>query len=85
MKSPQSEPSVSLLKGLTIGYRGRKLTGSKETSLASADEDIRLETGRHLLLARNGRGKTTLLKTVANIIPALKGKIECDGTDIGDR
>ncbi len=79
MKSTSSEPSVSLPKGLTIGYRGRKFTGAKETSLASADETIRLETGRHLLLARNGRGKTTLLKTVANIIPALKGNVECDG------
>ena len=79
MNPTQSEPAVSLPKGLSIGYRGRKLTGSKEIRLATNDEEIRLETGRHLLLARNGRGKTTLLKTVAQIIPALDGKVECDG------
>ena len=79
MKSTESKPAVSLLRGLTIGYRDRKLSGFKETTLATAKEDIHLGTGRHLLLARNGRGKTTLLKTIAKIIPALDGEIQCEG------
>ncbi|NIP93140.1 MAG: ABC transporter ATP-binding protein, partial [Akkermansiaceae bacterium] len=43
---------MNLTKGLGIGY------GSL---LAEVTEDISLEVGTHYLLARNGRGKTTLL------------------------
>jgi len=81
MSSAHHLPSVTLAPGLTIGYRGRRLRGGdKEVQLATANAEIRLEPGRHLLLARNGRGKTTLLKTVARIIPSLTGEIDCDGT-----
>tara|TARA_R110000850_G_scaffold130654_3_gene251234 strand:- start:2238 stop:2927 length:690 start_codon:yes stop_codon:yes gene_type:complete len=81
MKSSHHEPSVSIPKGLTIGYRSRRFGGAaKDINLATSSEAICLKPGRHLLLARNGRGKTTLLKTVAKIIPALKGSIQCAGT-----
>tara|TARA_R110002096_G_scaffold238140_5_gene429590 strand:+ start:2872 stop:3561 length:690 start_codon:yes stop_codon:yes gene_type:complete len=79
MNSTTQEPSISIPKGLTIGYRSRRLGGQKEINLAETDEKIHLSAGRHLLLARNGRGKTTLLKTVARIIPSLKGEINCEG------
>lgn len=76
-----SEPSVTIPEGVTIGYHGRKILGhSPETRLATAQSQISLSPGRHLLLARNGRGKTTLLKTIARIIPSLEGKIGCAGT-----
>lgn len=81
MNTSSSDPSVTIPEGVTIGYRSRKLLGgSPETLLATAERQISLTPGRHLLLARNGRGKTTLLKTIARIIPSLDGEIGCDGT-----
>lgn len=73
------KPSVTIEKGLEIGYEGRRWRGRKELRLAKAAEPIRLEPGRHLLLARNGRGKTTLLKTLASLIPALGGSYAIEG------
>lgn len=81
MSSAHHLPSITIPSGLTIGYRGKRLLGGeKEVRLAETEDTIKLTPGRHLLLARNGRGKTTLLKTVANIIPSLSGEIDCDGT-----
>lgn len=76
----QSDPSIYLPEGLSIGYTSRFRRKSPATSLAKAETAIELGDGRHLLLARNGRGKTTLLKTIAGIIPSLSGKIRCQGT-----
>ncbi len=73
-------PFIRIPEGLTIGYRGRFRGARPAASLATATEPIELGDGRHLLLARNGRGKTTLLKTIAGIIPALAGSIRCQGT-----
>lgn len=75
-----TEASIHLPEGLRIGYRGRFPRRSKETSLASTAHSIDLGHGRHLLLARNGRGKSTLLKTIAGILPTLDGTVECSGT-----
>jgi ABC-type multidrug transport system ATPase subunit len=71
---------IQLPEGLRIGYRRRFAKGAAETSLATAESPIDLGPGRHLLLARNGRGKTTLLKTIAGILPTLAGRILCRGT-----
>lgn len=73
-------PSIHLPEGLRIGYRARFRKAAPEVSLATAATRIDLQNGRHLLLARNGRGKTTLLKTIAGIIPSLDGEIRCEGT-----
>ncbi len=48
--------------------------------MARAPRPIELYKGRHLLLARNGRGKTTLLKTIAGLLPTLEGEVRCEGT-----
>lgn len=72
--------TIQLPEGLRIGYRRRLAKGFAETSLAVAESPIELGEGRHLLLARNGRGKTTLLKTIAGILPALAGRVRCEGT-----
>ena len=61
---------VNLSKGLGIGY------GSL---LAEVTEDIPLENGTHYLLARNGRGKTTLLKTISGLIKKVTGEYETSG------
>ncbi len=42
-------------------------------------EDISLEVGTHYLLARNGRGKTTLLKTLSGLIKKVSGQFETTG------
>lgn len=63
-------PSLRLHRGLTIGYK---------QPLASLTEEIRLSEGTHFLLARNGRGKTTLLRTVARVLKPLEGAFESDG------
>jgi ABC-type multidrug transport system ATPase subunit len=66
---PQS-PQLKLNAGLTIGY---------SQALASAAEDIVLEGGTHFLIARNGRGKTTLLRTLAKTLKQMDGKFIAEG------
>ena len=72
MSSRISHPqaSVKLSQGLGIGYR---------SLLAEVSEDIPLENGTHYLLARNGRGKTTLLKPIAGLIKTVAGNFETRG------
>ena len=73
-------PKIAISKGLTIGYRTNRLFGANHThSLATAKSAIHLGEGRHLLLARNGRGKTTLLKTLAGLHPSLAGDFDVRG------
>lgn len=65
---------------MTIGYPRRRFHSQDPTlRLATAEETIQLEPGRHLLLARNGRGKTTLLKTLAGLLPAVDGQFLVEG------
>ena len=60
-----SDEFVVLPAGLEIGYRK---TGR---SVASASETLQLGAGHHFLLAKNGGGKTTLLATLAGLLPPL--------------
>jgi ABC-type multidrug transport system ATPase subunit len=56
-------------RGLSIGYRRRPV--------ASVNEPIRFEPGQiTLLLGLNGQGKTTLMKTLAGLIPPLAGSVD---------
>lgn len=73
------KPSVTIEEGMEIGYEGARWRGRQAVRLAKATDAIHLEPGRHLLLARNGRGKTTLLKTLANLIPAMAGVFSVGG------
>ena len=72
-------PAVCIESDLTIGYRARKWRGGNSVRLAEASDKIKLSSGRHLLLARNGRGKTTLLKTLAGLIPTFEGRFDISG------
>jgi ABC-type multidrug transport system ATPase subunit len=65
-----ASPQIKLSSGLTIGY-GKPL--------AKADEQIALGRGTHFLLGRNGRGKTTLLRTLAQSIRVVGGEITREG------
>lgn len=74
-------PLVTVPDQFQIGYRPGRFSGSRTNLLLAETSDaIELSNGRHLLLARNGRGKTTLLKTIAGIIPSLQGEITLNGT-----
>ncbi len=67
--NPQA-PSIHLDSGLEIGY------GSP---LARFGQEVVLTGGTHFLLARNGRGKTTLLRTLARTLKPVSGKFRVEG------
>ena len=56
--------------GLEVGYA---------TALARLDEEVTLGSGTHFLLARNGRGKTTLLRTLARTHKQVSGSFHTQG------
>jgi ABC-type multidrug transport system ATPase subunit len=66
---PQA-PSIHLDPGLEIGY------GSP---LARFGQEVELTGGTHFLLARNGRGKTTLLRTLSGSLKPVAGKFRAEG------
>ncbi len=63
-------PSIHLDSGLEIGYGN---------PLARFGEKVELTGGTHFLLARNGRGKTTLLRTLAGSLKPVGGSFKIDG------
>jgi ABC-type multidrug transport system ATPase subunit len=63
-------PTIRMGERLTIGY-GKPLAG--------CDRELSLEAGTHYLLARNGRGKTTLLRTLSGTLRPVAGSFEIDG------
>ncbi|MBK1882607.1 ATP-binding cassette domain-containing protein [Luteolibacter pohnpeiensis] len=65
-----TSPCIHLKSGLEIGY-GKPI--------AKLSESIQLSSGTHFLLARNGRGKTTLLRTIARTLKARAGEFETQG------
>jgi ABC-type multidrug transport system ATPase subunit len=74
------EPQIVIKQGMSIGYRsGWRNWTVPDLELAKASEEVKLGAGRHLLLARNGRGKTTLLKTLAGLLPAFSGEYSVAG------
>lgn len=73
MKFTDNNPKVGLPGGLSIGYHERLAV------VADQDGDIELGSGTHYLLARNGRGKTTLLRTLAGVLKPLDGNYSCEG------
>ncbi|MBC7981102.1 MAG: ATP-binding cassette domain-containing protein [Armatimonadetes bacterium] len=63
-------PSISIGSGLTIGY---------SAPLATFRNAVELTGGTHFLLARNGRGKSTLLRTIARSLKKLSGDFTTRG------
>ena len=60
--------SWNVEQGLFIGYKTRPV--------ATVTEQIRFEAGQiTLLLGLNGQGKTTLMKTLAGLLPPLAGSL----------
>jgi ABC-type multidrug transport system ATPase subunit len=59
---------LNLERGLAIGY--------KKQAIATLTEDLAFQAGDvSLLLGLNGQGKTTLMKTLAGLLPAVAGKV----------
>jgi ABC-type multidrug transport system ATPase subunit len=63
-------PSIRLQPGFAIGYG---------TALARLEDEVTLGGGTHFLLARNGRGKTTLLRTLAGSLKPVAGHFHTVG------
>lgn len=63
-------PSIHLESGLEIGY---------SSPLAKFGHSVTLSGGTHFLLARNGRGKTTLLRTLARTLKPIAGTFRLNG------
>jgi ABC-type multidrug transport system ATPase subunit len=63
-------PSIHLDSGLEIGY---------SSPIARFGQSVTLFGGTHFLLARNGRGKTTLLRTLAKTLKPLAGNFRLEG------
>ena len=61
---------ISLSSGLSIGY---------DKGLAEVAEEISLAAGTHYLLGRNGRGKTTLFRTLSGMLKPLAGDFRISG------
>jgi ABC-type multidrug transport system ATPase subunit len=66
----KTPPCIHLDRGLEIGY------GSP---LARFWQEVELGGGTHFLLARNGRGKTTLLRTLAGTQAPVSGSFRVEG------
>jgi len=65
-----SAPKIRFSSGLSIGY---------DSTLAEFSEDVELCNGTHYMLARNGRGKTTLLRTIAGTLKPRGGGVSREG------
>ena len=63
-------PSINLDSGLSIGYAA---------PLATFHQPVSLSGGTHFLLARNGRGKSTLLRTIAGSLKKVSGNFKTEG------
>lgn len=68
--SQAKDPAIRFEKGLEFGY---------DQALAKFTDSVELVGGTHFLLARNGRGKTTLLRTVAGTLKPVAGKFSHSG------
>jgi len=67
-----SAPRIHIPAGTAVGYQ--------KTMVARCPHALDLEAGNHYLLARNGRGKTTLLRTLARSLRPLSGSPQVSGT-----
>lgn len=64
------ESKIELKEGLEIGYN---------STLARVEDAGVLGEGTHYLLARNGRGKTTLLRSLASVLKLRNGSYSIGG------
>lgn len=70
--------TVLQIRELTIGYRGRRRT----TTVATGPSVIARRGELTVLLGPHGCGKSTLIRTVCGLQPALAGQVLLDGTNL---
>lgn len=70
-----SETLLHIPDGTCFGYHTGLPWKRAAQCLVKAAGDIQAGTGLHLLVAPNGTGKTTLLRTLAGLAPALRGHV----------
>jgi len=70
LENQKTTSGISLRNGLSIGY---------DVTLAEVAGEISLGHGTHYLLGRNGRGKTTLFRTLSGMLKPLNGQFDVSG------
>jgi ABC-2 type transport system ATP-binding protein/manganese/iron transport system ATP-binding protein len=68
-------PTLVVGQGSVFGYKNSSLLKQKEIPILSCEQDIEYRQGIHLLVAPNGYGKTTLMRSMAGLLPCLKGNV----------
>lgn len=69
-----SSPHLYIPAGAQFGHRCGPPWKRSTRTLVTLTEDVTLGAGLHLLVAPNGSGKTTFLRTIAGLHPILDGQ-----------
>lgn len=77
--STPSTPHLHLPAGAQFGHRCGPPWRRTTKTLVTLIEEINLSAGLHLLVAPNGSGKTTFLRTIAGLHPILSGQHSIGG------
>lgn len=72
-------PLLQIPDGTRFGYQTGLPWNRRPLCLVETTQEAAIGTGLHLLVAPNGTGKTTLLRTLAGLSPTLAGKIKTQG------
>ena len=75
MRTPDQEARLLILENLSIGYERRFPLVEGISQEVRAGEMV-------ALIGRNGTGKSTLIRTAAGIIPALRGQCTLEGEPV---
>jgi len=71
--SKSLKPQLQIPIGMQFGYREGTIFNRSSVVLVESLEEVRVEAGLHLVVAQNGAGKTTVLRTLAGLHNPLKG------------
>lgn len=78
-KSKSLKPYLRIPIGMQFGYREGSIFNRSSVVLVESLEEVWVEAGLHLVVAQNGAGKTTVLRTLAGLHNPLKGRPLMEG------